>query len=274
MEFKKYQQMDGVNASTLKYFLDDDGARWEQHINTPQSFKETFDNLRFGTMAHKAVLEPGEFATTPVLPELNLRTKDGRAQRDAFMEQHGDDFMYAQEQNVASMMARALRHSKDSDVGYIMECIDNQVVQTEVTIYGEFRGINAKARLDILWIDKIKAIGDYKTCSDCTPASFATYAMKYNYDLSAAYYMDLYNELHEEQVNQFFLLAQEKKKPYLYTLLFFDIGGKFIESGRIKYARALERYQSYQENGIKQYNGNRVDGDSLIPDYLLKKYLE
>ena len=73
-----------ISASGLKMISKKSVA----HYLASAGIKET-DSMRLGTAVHAKILEPENYHDEiAVLPELNLRTKDGRLERDQFEEKN------------------------------------------------------------------------------------------------------------------------------------------------------------------------------------------
>ena len=259
MTFQEYREINAINASTLKHFVDDTRERYDQYLikEAADNHSKREDPLRFGCMAHEALLEPDLFKTRTVLPEdLNLRTKQGRADLAECVSLNNMGFMFYEESQTITGMMKAIHSGDLMDVTEIVNSIDSGVLKTEQTFVSEDGG--RKGRFDAVGKGMII---DYKTCTSCRPDLFIKQAINLHYDLQVAWYADLYPEF-----RLFAFIAQEKEPPYLCSCVRFDHSSRFIAEGRKKYERAYERYYS-QERG---YDGVAVDGDSLLPNWYTK----
>ena len=263
MPFSEYAAIDAANASKLKVLYKDEPARLDEEISDQ---KKRDAALRFGTISHIALLEPERISTdTRVLPQLDMRTKAGRYQRDLIHESTGGQWLYYEEAEAVKEMGSALRRNKNSDIGFILSCIDDGSCKTEFSIHspGFFNGLGGKVRVDYGLVGN-GYMGDYKTCQSAVPKEFVKNAINLGYDLAAAFYCDVYEEATGEKIDNFSFIAQEKKYPFLSSLIEFDCDGKFMSIGREKYLEAQSRYEDYKE-GRKGYNGNSINGDLILP---------
>ena len=256
VSFEKYKEIDAINASTLKWFVNDSNERYQQHLDQEKAVDHSKrgDPLRFGSIAHESLLEPDLFKTRTILPEdLNLRTKQGRADLAECVALNEMGFMFYDEYQTITGMMKALHSGDLMDVTEIVNSIDKGVLKTEQTFVSDDG--SRKGRFDAVGKGMII---DYKTCNSCRPDLFIKQAINLHYDLQVAWYADLYPEFH-----MFAFIAQEKEPPYLCSCIRFDHASRFIAKGRDKYEKALERYYSQE----REYTGVSVDGDSLLPEW-------
>lgn len=81
---------------------------------------------------------------------------------------------------------------------------------------------------------------DLKTATSAAPGRFCRDVYAYNYDLQAAWYLDLYNAATGENRCDFCHIVQENFPPY--ELRVPILGRRFIERGRLRYQAAIELY--------------------------------
>ena len=256
ISFQEYRAIPAINASVLKCFVDDTQERYQQYLAEEEEKDHSvrYDPLRFGTLAHEALLEPDIFAARTVLSkDLNLRTKQGRADLAECVSLNSMGFMFYEEHQAITGMMKVLHSGDLMDVTEIVDSIDSGILKTERTYVSNDGG--RKGRFDAVGRGMIV---DYKTCNSCRPDLFIKQAINLHYDLQVAWYADLYPEFH-----LFAFIAQEKNPPYLCSCIRFDHSSRFIAEGRKKYEKALERY--YSED--RMYNGLAVDGDTILPNW-------
>lgn len=258
---KQYRKHKNLNASTLKHFLNDYGRRFEAVEDEPYNGNR-FEPLRFGSAYHMAILEPHQYKKVLKLPEdLNLRTKDGRQQRDNALAS-GRLFVYHDEALQIKEMADAL-DIPGSHTAQLRKNLADLELQVEQSYIGEIDGVPAKARMDIV-NTKTDCIMDLKSCQSAHPVEFCRHAVNLNYDLAAAWYLDLYENVTGVKPKAFGFIAQEKEKPFLCNFIAFVNDGRFIEKGREKYRQAMGNYFEYKD-GYLGYTGNQLDGDDYLP---------
>lgn len=255
MPFADYLADERINSSTLKVLYNDFAARLTDYGDRTV----TGDSLRFGRMAHMALLEPENIQKhSAVMPAYNLRTKDGRQKKQEFIEKVGEhNFLYSQEAETIIAMSEAIRAQKNSDTNKILHLLDSKKIATEVSVFSSSK----KCRFDMLF----NSIAfDYKTSVSAHPETFIRNAIKLHYDLQIAFYIDTYKEATGNELDCFAFIVQEKKPPYLFNLIEFQASGDFVQRGREKYMRALNNYTSWKESGNNGYDGNVISGDQIV----------
>lgn len=104
--------------------------------------------------------------------------------------------------------------------------------------------VPVKALLDLVPLVDHPLYGDWivdlKTATSAAPGRFARDVYNYNYDLQAAWYLDLYNAAAGENRTEFAHIVQENFPPYELRVPL--LGHRFIERGRLRYQAALELY--------------------------------
>jgi hypothetical protein len=176
----EYRSANGINKSAL----------WEIR-KSPLHFKWALEHpqeptpaLVFGGACHKFVLEPATFGDEyAVLPQIDRRTKDGKALYMVFVESaDGKQVVTSDEMEQIVEMQAAL--------------IQNPIVR--VLLNGDHEipmfwtdgrtGEPCKGRLDARIADPAVLV-DYKTTDDASTESFMRAAVKYGYDVQAAHYL-------------------------------------------------------------------------------------
>jgi hypothetical protein len=96
-------------------------------------------------------------------------------------------------------------------------------------------GVLRKSKADLFG----DAIVDIKTTECAAPSVFTRQIIKYQYDLSGAYYQDNFDLLIGKRLD-IILLAVEKKKPF--GVAFYRLPNAMLSYGRKQYRLALDRY--------------------------------
>jgi exodeoxyribonuclease VIII len=102
-----------------------------------------------------------------------------------------------------------------------------------------------KCRPDAI-IGPLNLIIDLKTTDDASPKAFGRSAMKYRYDVQAAFYIDLYEAHYNCKCEGFIFIAVEKTPPFGVGV--YVIEDEDIERGRVKYKPDLERWREAKAN--------------------------
>jgi len=200
--------------------------------------------LEFGTAAHKYILEPEKFADAyAIAPKVDRRTKAGKAEWTAFIDQLGDkepiteeDYMKIREMNeavLANPTASALLKTGAHEIPF--RWTDPET--------GEL----CKCRPDCLTeYNGEKYIVDYKTTTSCENGHFERACRSYGYKLQAAMYTE---GVFADTLLQyrFAFVAQEKNPPYAVRVYFCDPG--FVEEGLQQFRDLIELYHKCKTTG-------------------------
>lgn len=176
----------------------------------PVEEKKDGRSLVLGSAIHTAVLEPDLFDSEYViLPDLDLRTKAGRAERDAFIAAHpGATVLTVEERKTALACATAVRRHPTVSQLFAR----GQAERSYFTIDQE-TGELIKCRLD--WFnDAAGLIVDLKSTDDASPSGFGKSAANFRYDLQPPWYQDVLRQEYGEAPPYWAFVAVEKKPPY------------------------------------------------------------
>ncbi len=122
----------------------------------------------------------------------------------------------------------------------------------EISIFGDLEGVAVKARADYLVGDKIV---DLKTSSAPVDLSnFVQTIAKYKYELSAAFYKDIFDKMYGKSHDFYFVSVC--KNPV--SIQCYKVSDETLERGRILYKKALQIWKKCVESGIWKH--------SLIPE--------
>lgn len=166
--------------------------------------------LNFGSAAHKYILERDDFGSEfAVAPNIDRRTKDGKAVWAEFVESAENKTVISQEDfEKIKEMAKAIEaHPIASDL------IKGQ---HEVSLFwvDEQTGEECKVRPDCIHKDQRGVlIVDYKTTASVGDGDFEKSCRKYGYKLQSGMYREGYFQNFLEDAG-FAFIAQEKEAPY------------------------------------------------------------
>lgn len=197
--------------------------------------------MRFGSLVHTCVLEPGEqlkrYAKAPVC---DRRTTKGKAiYAEWTAENSGKIVVSEQDWETAINISAAIHNHPDA-----AELLSEG--RPEVTaICKDISGPLRKARIDWDRSD-IGALIDLKTTSDASPAAFARSAANYQYHIQAAYYLDTWREAGGD-AETFWFIAVEKTPPF--GIAVYELPANAIEDGRRLYREAIARHNVCQDSG-------------------------
>ena len=197
--------------------------------------------MRFGSLVHCEILEPGECEKRyAVAPECDRRTKAGKAIYDAWYAENAGKVIVKQEEiDMASAIWFAVK-----DHPAAAELLSEG--KPEVTaICKDITGPLRKARIDWDRSD-IGVLIDLKTTSDASPAAFAKSAANYQYHVQAAYYLDTWREAGGE-AETFWFIAVEKTPPF--GVAVYELPPNAIEDGRRLYREAITTHNVCVDSG-------------------------
>ncbi len=251
-----YHSQKGYSSTQLK-----NGIESMAHYKAAKGVKLRSEALTFGSLLHCVYLEPEKLEEDFIIydPEdrPNKKAKGGKANEAWINELQNEAELSGKEgavsfQEVAKAKAMKKSAFKNPYVFMLFNHPDRIVEQSTYQKMnvkniknGHIKEIEVRARPD-LEIKDLDLILDIKTVGIKGGASvdeFSRIADKRNYELSAAYYIDIRNLEQKEQGQkqieyQFVWFAQEKEEPYNYNLIFAT--ADHIAQGRVDYQILLE----------------------------------
>ena len=259
---KEYREREGISSTELKKIAKSP-AHYRHWKDNPQ---EDTPALLFGRAAHKYMLEKDEFFNEfAVAPNVDRRTKEGKAEWSLFLEQNADkdiisddDFMKIQE------MHKALY-----DTPFVAKLLSGE---KELSFFhkDEETGLIVKCRPDCLSeVGDTNILIDYKTTDNADSDDFMRQAIKLMYDLQMAHYLDVLEKETGKQYSVIFI-AQEKSEPYCVNIL--EANEYFLKSGKDMYRTMLDRYAECNSSG-NWYGYMQGAINTLgLPNWLQKQY--
>ena len=211
MTEKEYRALDGISRSELWRLRESpEKFKWFQEHPEPPT-----PALTFGAAAHKLLLDPNTFNDEfAVLPECDRRTKAGKEQYNAFLEENDGkgilslaDYEKAQkmaEKAMCEPLVRKLLEGKREEPFFWVD---------------DLTGETCKIRVDvILELGGRPIVVDYKTTMDASTDAFMRSAINYGYDFQAAMYAEGIKQTIGQQAI-FVFIAQEKTEPYAVNIM-------------------------------------------------------
>lgn len=230
MTAAEYHALDAISASLLKA-----ARKGAPHLARYRSGEQTFGPaVALGTAAHSMILTPADFdAEIAVAPDVNRRTKEGKAAHAAWLETVGDRTVITAEQHEAARrIAEAVAaHPLASDL--LSDC------ETEVTLVWD----GCKARIDAI---KGSTLIDLKTTRDASPATFSRAIFNRDIHLQLAWYADALAEV-GRTVDRYVVIAVDNVDPY--GVAVYELDEHAIELGRRAYCDALAMLDHNPANG-------------------------
>jgi hypothetical protein len=198
--------------------------------------------LAFGKALHCAVLEPEVFALRYVVhPQFgDLRTKDGKAARDAWLAKSGPKIAVTAEDaaRIDGIRASIAAHPKSMLL---------QGGHSEVTLRWDDAetGLPCKARADY-YREDLAACIDLKTTIDASADGFAKSCANYRYHVQQAHYSAGFAAI-GKPLDAFVFVAVEKDPPYACAFYVLDAEGQ--EMGIAAWRADMERFAACMGSG-------------------------
>ena len=192
--------------------------------------------MLFGRLFHTFVLEPDEVGNRFfVLPEgLDRRTKAGKEEYKAIMEEHGDkDIVSSEDMDIATRMGAEVRENR-----IFKRLIKGAVIESAFTSADEDTGLIRKAKPDI-FNPKDSVIADLKSTASATVHDFSSSSFKFRYHVQDAYYSDIVSDVTHNPINAFVFIAVEKTPPY--SVAIYCLDSMAVELGHQQWKRDIKR---------------------------------
>lgn len=249
--FAEYQAKEALNQSTIKQILKSP-QKWALGFAETKTTKE----MDFGSLCHDLVLSPNELLKKYIFcgyDKLDLRKKEHKELKDK-----------------ADKLNKILVTKNDRDKAdelyknnlyFFDNFLDKSKGDCELSYFGEFMGVECKARFDYISKDR-KHIVDLKFVAEASKDGFTRAISSFGYYIQAAFYIDLIG------AETFTFLAVEKAEPYMIGL--YQIDNASLDFGRDRIKKAIEIFKNkdfYKEN---YYFAN--DKESIVETVGLPTY--
>ena len=252
---ERYHGSAGVSSTRIKTLIDRTPAHYLHGMHNPSGSTPATE---LGSAFHTLTLEP-HLAEQEifVMPELNLRTKDGREQKAKLLEQHeGKAILKPEQFEQAEAMANAARSHETAAI-LLQDIIAESSVyfwydSTDPDDGTQYRQM-AKVRPDAI-NPAHRLVIDLNSAEDATYSGFQKAIAKYYYHLSAAMYLQGVNqcaELLQETgcyaYTKFIWIVVESKPPY--TVGVYEADPEMLALGRTLLQRAMHQlHRAKSEN--------------------------
>lgn len=249
-----YHAHDSISNSGLKLI-----SRSPAHYKY-QPEREPTRNLVIGSALHMAVLEPDLYSKTYINSgETDRRSKDYKLMA---IEYGGEFVLTSDEASKINGIANSL-WDKYSDL-------------LSLPGHNELSGFARDPETGVICrhrFDKLTNGGrgiDLKTSIDARPEAFSKSIFSYGYHMQAAFYMDQYEWITGNQLDDFIFLVVESSAPY--ACKSYRINQESIDIGRDIYRKCLDEYAKCKESGIwPAYENNEIEEIS-IPNWAIMQH--
>lgn len=261
MTNEKYRSMrEYLSSSDIKQILDN-----------PYKFKIDFkaerkDSFILGSLIHTLILEQDKFDRDYlIIPELNLRTTEGRVKRLEF-----EDLAKGENKTLVSaeMYAKACDIVSNFKNTSLYNLFKSDGV-AEVSYFSQIEGVKCKCRPDYV-INGRNIILDLKTTSLENGASadvFLKSVANFKYYIQASLYLELTG------ADEFYFVVLETKKPFMCGL--YKLDNMSLEFGLSEIKRAFEIYKNidkYKKSVYLDFENDYKQVQTLsLPNYVYYK---
>lgn len=258
MSQKEYREAEGISRSELFKI-----ARSPMHFKYAMENPADSASLAFGRALHKYVLEKDDFGSDfIILPEINRRTKDGKAEYERYQLEAFDKgkelvsradmtvIMAMYEAVMAHPMARALLSGEHEKDFFWTDAVTGEKCKCRPDCMTEYNGS--------------RYIVDYKSTDSCEDGHFERSCRKYGYKFQAGMYTEGVFQNTFEQYG-FAFVAQEKNPPYAVRIYFCT--PEFVAQGYDQFRELIGIYHSCKETG----NWYGYEGAMNVPTELLEE---
>jgi len=247
---KEYHKHHAISSSNCKDLLI---SPWSYHHKKHNPIEPSLA-MKFGTMFHSLVLEPKLFDKEYLVADVPKRnTKQGKLDYQELIEKlnyrvlvNTDDFLKAQD------MSFNLEKNN-----FVQTLLSGGQAEQSVFWTDEATQTQCKARADYINIDRGYIVDLKTTSSLADDINFKHTTRQYNYDLSAAFYVDGFQKVLDKPLD-FFIVVIEKDAPYNYAI--YKFSSELLEIGRAKYNNAISVYEKANKSGVfnQPYNGGNL----------------
>lgn len=249
-----------LSSSSLKMMLKDPRKFYKVYVENEKVEQSNKSALDLGSYIHARILEPH-------LVEKEFAVFNGHMRRgkswDEFLENAGEKIIITRSQK--NMADDLIRKYEEASVILGKQGLEEKEVKissffekgfAEQTLCGIIDGIKIKVRFDYRKdFEDFGSINDIKTTSDYigTKKSVERICANFDYDLSAALYVDLATQVTGKPHDFYFCFLSKKDG----ACRIFRASEQMLEKGREKYMEAIQKIKKARESGI--YFENRIE---------------
>lgn len=211
----EYHSSEGLSRSGLWQFKKSPHHYWSEYLSGTREQTPPTPSMVIGELVHCMSLEPEQLVERyAVAPEINKRTKEGKAQWDEFEQSVVERVVITQQQyDVAQEMSINLRKNDTFNL-----LVDDALIEKSIYFTHESTGLQCKVRPDV-WQSNI--VADLKTTADASYRAFQLSAYKFGYFLQAGMIKEALRSV-GENLEKFVIVCVENQKPYATALYILD----------------------------------------------------
>jgi len=250
-----YHGLKSYHSSTaLKYLQAKSPAHFKAKYIDPQAEqKEPTSAMILGTLVHCLLLTPAEYQKEfLILPELNLRTNEGKEKKAELLAANPNKVLITDEQlSIAGAMCESARSNPQ-----VKPLLESGHKEASFFWTCPFSGLNFKAKCDSA---SSKQLIELKTTSDAGPENFARHAYNMNYDLSLIHYRQGIRTIMDVKPPAYFIVI-ESEAPYVTQV--YKASDAMLETGHAKWLEAVTKLA----NGMQKQEWPGYFSQAEIPE--------
>lgn len=225
---------------------------------------EQTESLLLGSLVHKLVLEPSNFAEEYVTaPKCDKRTKEGKATWLEFLESSNGRTVITEEiRSKAEEISRAVANHSVAKL-----LLQNGKAEQSFFWTDSETGVECKCRPDFLRSDGL--VIDVKTTADASVEAFVKSAYNYRYYVQAWWYLHGLRQCGID-AKDFIFIAVEKEPPYAVCVYAAD--DLMLQLGERESMKNLKTYAECLKSDIWYGYEKEPQIHSLsLPDWVIRK---
>lgn len=263
-----YHTGPGYSASDIVTMNDEGFPAWRWRKQNP---KESSPDMLLGSVTHlllEARIKNDDLLVASgvaVMPEFNTRTKDGKAERDAFITANAGKYLVNEEGlEHAHRMVDAVMNEPEA-AGYL------RGGHSEASIFVRHpeHGVLMKTRPDFLRPNDGLSI-NFKTCNDASRRGFIKSIADFAYDWKSAYYLEILRMFYGRDFDEIHILVEKNKDGGPCRVGVYSMPDEVIRFAQIQYQPILQMIAEMERTGIVPKLPAAIEVVD-IPDWALRK---
>lgn len=228
------------SSSQLKFLHSKSPAHFsDKYIKLDAEPTKVTPAMIMGSLVHCLTLTPDEFDDEFfVMPDLNFRTKEGKAEKERLLAENVGKYAVTSEQIAQAERMRMSVYNNQKAAELL------EPTKKEYAFFWTcpFSQLNFKAKVDGACATHFIEL---KTTIDASPETFKRHAYNMNYDLSVIHYRQALANVMGVEPKCYFIVV-ESKPPHICQV--YEVGESLLETGHEKWLGAVQML----ERGIKE----------------------
>lgn len=259
-----YAKHIGLRATSLKVLVEESPLHYHDRYILGNRPKET-DSLRFGRIAHAALLEPDVFRERMV-EKPKFEGKGAFTRRDEWKASLPPDAMILDGDEIVDLIGLMETIAKREDIRKILE---KGVAELSLYWDDDVTGLPCKARPD--YVTEDGWVVNFKTARDASLRGFTKQIGDLRYDMQAAMYCEGYRQVFGKDPAGYIFIPAETQRPWPISV--FTADPTVLEIGARDIRRAIDIYANCLKTGV--WTGYQFDpktGEATGPQNISVPY--